>query len=617
VALITRPSGEYRVNRIVLPLGITLGLTSCVTEEVIDITALTPASSGVCDQQFSGLQNSQCLWVATGESVGVQWDVNVCASANGQPVQFTKLDGDQPSQCPQSAISAGSAPTCSFVNACYTGGLKVNGHNAAEPPWRTAAPATILGCSLPEHFDPLSECQALSLNCQPVQDQSCTGATAPYNYPYCSAGCLQTIDNDETLQLDPGHSLQAIMLSPPTFYTVTDTRQILRSGNFDQDASDVESGGLVFSYQMPVGANGALEANFSPNLFISRVRAVTNFDPTTFTRQYLSLLEVKVDSGTAVRCSGAAADATAVTADSCPNLGATTPVSVKFAPSLSGQPVIWRVKVLDAAHGGNAGLTRSSPVFIEFTLANSKGGSGHPFISPTEYHFGALPSGASRTDQGVLKLDLRDSPQDWVLDSTSTNNPQEFSLQVEGAAHIGAGGIRGIDVTFNPSSDGIKTATGTITLRDPAGNQVNVSADLEGESGAQFIVVFPDTVRYNNEVDRTTFQPLPLPWRKRFIIENAGYSPLIRQDVAIGGADAAAFQIYEGATGNSPVSPTFTLGSGDAEDLSVDFCPTRRGSFSAQVTVTVNVGTATVPVIGVSTVILRGTAPDAPAALCP
>jgi hypothetical protein len=63
VALITRPSGECRVNRIVLALGITLGLTSCVTEEVIDITALTPASSGVCDQQFSGLQNSQCLWV--------------------------------------------------------------------------------------------------------------------------------------------------------------------------------------------------------------------------------------------------------------------------------------------------------------------------------------------------------------------------------------------------------------------------------------------------------------------------------------------------------------------------------------------------------------------------
>lgn len=599
------------LKRIALAVGITLGLSSCVSQQAITIDSFTRASSGVCDPLYSSVQKSQCLWVATGESIGLQWDVDVCGSINGRPVQFTKLEGDQPNGCDQSTISAGSAPACSLQNACYEGPLNVNGGHVAGYLWGRFVPATILGCSGAESANPLNECWALTLNCRPAPHQGCFGAAPPGNYPYCSKGCMQEIDQDEALELDPGPPAQPIMLPPPTFYTVTATRQIARAGTFDADASDVESGRLVWSYQVPVDASGVLAENFSPNLFISCVRAFIGV--TTLTR-YLSLLKVKVDDGTAVDCGGAAADATEVTGDSCPTLSGTTPAFVTVPSISSGQAIVWRVTA-----GGIGGLNPSSQVYIEFTLANPKG-SGQPYILPTSYDFGVMASGAQRTDQGALKLRLGGSPVDWVVESTPTSDPQEFTLNVEGASHIGAGGTRNIDVTFNPSSDGIKTATGTVTLRDPAGNTVDLSAHLYAISGALPLVVIPDTIRYSSqtEFDPNTRQPLPLPWRKQFVIENAQRSPLVRQSVAIGGADAAAFHIYEGGSGTSPVAPTFTMGTGESELFSGDFCPTRLGSFSAQVTVTGNEGTDAVPVIGVGTVTLQGTAPDEPtAALCP
>jgi hypothetical protein len=279
--------------------------------------------------------------------------------------------------------------------------------------------------------------------------------------------------------------------------------------------------------------------------------------------------------------------------------------------------------VLDAAHGGDAGLTKDSPVYIEFTLANPAGGVGMLFIFPPDYDFGILPTGVSRTDAAALQLDLGNSPTDLVVAASATSDSQEFSLQVEGSPHIGAGGVRNIDVTFKPTSDGLKTATGTVTLRDPSGNLVNASVHLTALSGAEPILVAPDTIRYHNEFDPNTHQPRPLPWRKRFLVENAQTTPLIRQSVVVGGTDAAAFHVYEAGAnnpalelGHSPMTPTCTIMSGNAELFNVDFCPTRRGSFSAQITVMGNEGTATVPIIGAATVTLKGDAPDDPAPLC-
>ncbi|MBV9330327.1 MAG: hypothetical protein JOZ55_02115 [Alphaproteobacteria bacterium] len=596
-------------------MDIALYPVSCVRQQAITIDSFTRASSGVCDARYASIQNSQCLWVAAGESIGLQWDINICASVNGHPAQITKLDGDQPNQCPETAITAGFTPACSALNACYTGRVRIDGEGAGIPPWGRQVSATIEKCTVPDGSNPLSECRALTLGCQPVPHQECVGAVEqPRNYPYCSAGCQQAADNDETLKLDSPAAGQAILLSPPTFYTVSETRQIGRSGRFDAKSSDPESGHLVWGYQVPE-TDGVLEENFSSNLFISRVRVFTSSNPGSFARQYISLLRLQANSFPSIDCSGAPADATAVTADSCPSLGIATPAYVRNAPTSTGQAVVWSVTALDAAHGGNAGLTPDSLVYIEFSLANATAGSGRPFISPQTYNFGPLPSGAQRTERGALKLDLGNSAQNWTIDSVSP--PPELSLRVDGPNNLNAGAIRDVDVTFSPSSDGVKVGTGTITLHDPAGHQVSVSADLEGESGAQNIVLFPDAIRYHDEFDPQTHQPLPLPWRKRFLVENIQSTPMTRQSASISGTDAAAFNIYEGATGNSPVAPPMTIVSGNAELFSVDFCPTHPGAFSAQVTVTANEGTTANPIIGVRTVNLQGIAPDPPAALCP
>ncbi len=135
--------------------------------------------------------------------------------------------------------------------------------------------------------------------------------------------------------------------------------------------------------------------------------------------------------------------------------------------------------------------------------------------------------------------------------------------------------------------------------------------------GTQQLVVVPTRIRYENEVNRATFEPLALPWRKRFLITNPNSTPLIRTGIpVISGPDSGAFQIYK-EPGRQPVEPTFMIPTGAVENFSVDFCPQRRGTFDADIMISANAGTVGTPVMVTGMVHLHGIAPAAPAALCP
>src|SRR5215471_3903034 len=104
-----RDSGErlqwtLKLLCVALTLELAFLLTSCVSRQAISVTSLTLDSSGVCDSQFSGIQKEQCLWLGAGDSIGLQWDVDVCASINGNPVTFTKLGPDQANGCDPAGV---------------------------------------------------------------------------------------------------------------------------------------------------------------------------------------------------------------------------------------------------------------------------------------------------------------------------------------------------------------------------------------------------------------------------------------------------------------------------------------------------------------------------------
>jgi hypothetical protein len=492
----------------------------CCGQESLIIRSATLASGGICDPSYSDVQNAQCLWVAAGESLGLQWDVNVCSETEDGPINnITKLGGET-RQCPSRPMIASRGRSCA-LNTCYTGDYLADNQSSYTGYFDPGF--YFRKCTAPVD----DECHPMRRDCQRVL-RDCVGSHASnFHYPLCSLGCEQQIDQDQTLMVDISNSLyiDPVLIRPIKFFAVNNTRRVARTATFAPPESDLMAGQLVWYYQVPRGADSLptqvafgpdqvlLEENFSPNLFISRVRAFTRPNPDSFSRNYLDLSEIRVDDGAAIACPGSNADATVVSSDNCSALGVTTPTYVGSASSLSAPAAVWRIKLLDGAHGGTSGLTSNTPVFIEFTLASRTASGGNVTLRTAswdyDYNSGVLPSGAGRTDWGALKLDLGDSAVGWAVESVSTSG-QEFLLQVEGPPHVNAGGIRNVSVTFRPSSDGYKAATATITLKDSAGNRRSVSASLYAESGAQSVDVVPDTLHFGSTgFDPNTGMPLP------------------------------------------------------------------------------------------------------------
>src|SRR5262249_22650670 len=214
----------------------------------IGIDNLSLSSSGLCDTLFAGVQKAQCIWVASGESVSMQWDVNVCANIDGAPVTLRKLAPDPPNACSANDAITDPPPACSSVNACYTGQVEIDGnHRTVFPPWGSSAgaPAQLLKCRGGTSNPVLNDCQQISGSCIPLEHQECQGAQAPNNYPYCSEECSQQIASDEAIEIAPASPLPSVLVTSPTFFAVADTRTIVRPAAFSSADSSFETGELT------------------------------------------------------------------------------------------------------------------------------------------------------------------------------------------------------------------------------------------------------------------------------------------------------------------------------------------------------------------------------------
>src|SRR5262249_36760979 len=550
-----------------------LGAQGCVSRDTITITSITRVDSRVADRAHSDLQRSRCFWLGAGEAETVAWEAAVTAIQQGRPVSFTYEQPPPPR-------------TSNQLNACYEGPLLADppGGHAAIPAWSGLVPASIVQCE-GDPPDSLGTCVSHGEGgCRVLANQGCAGGSPPYNYPYCSSGCdFSFSGHDATLELKTTGYPPIVL--PPTFYPVISDRILARQTQ-PCTTSDPNAGILDCPWQETAGSDGLWSENFSADLFVSRVRAFVvppGANPSdSRIRRYLKLDRVVLGAPPVnFRCHPNAIDPTQVDDDSCSDLMQATPAYLK---SSFGQSVPWVVQTLDAAHGGDPGLAAGAQALVEFTVDSTIGNSLTPYLDTGWYPFGVVTPGQTVTRPAAIRLHLDGVATSWTMQSivASGSTPSDFSLRLEGPMTIAPGGLRGLDATFQPMATGVRSATMTVNLSDPQGRTIALPVDFIGWSGAQSLTLIPNSITFRDERDHSVpppFPQLPLPWRKKFLLENTLYYPLERRDVSISAPGSpfqtAAFRVLNGA-GTAPPPATNITPTGGTELFTVEFCPHQR-----------------------------------------
>src|SRR5215831_645729 len=409
-------------------------------------------------------------------------------------------------------------------------------------------------------------------NCVDVPNP-CPGA-AKNNFPYCQSACSVTVDTDSVFAFPypPGvpsaPPFGRIDLSPA--YEVVSTIRVLgRRMAFDHrnDAIDTD----YWTWTPDTTSDGTQFENFSPGLFISKVRAFiwteTAADPEA--RRYLTLTKF-APRGTQIECTPGAGDATQITDQDCPSLAGFTPGFSRERPEDIGQTILWQLAVRPG-DPGNQGLADTSPVFVEFTLGNSRNQHAGPRLSSATMDLGSTPAG-SAIDNRSLILENPFAGGKWRLGRVEVlgQDAGAFSVDMGASAppmDLWPSASLHVAIHLDASTPGAKEAAIAFRLTDPGGTATTLSAAVTARVlSLATLTLAPD------HLDFTGPASLSLPWTRRFLIENDGALPLSRQGMLLEGPDAANFRLLAEDGVSAPPSAT-TIPSGQSEAFVVEYCP--------------------------------------------
>jgi hypothetical protein len=525
---------------------------------------------GIPDNDEKLLAKSKCFWLGGDEEVDLSWES--VATAHEKDSGQTYRIG-----------------SCNNENA-DTGGAEVNGHRLASPPWRTFVPASFQSCT-DTYFDDnaYGECRVRS-NCTEISN-ACHG-DRNWNFPYCETDCREDPATDTTYRTfvgPPAHFGMPLEITP-TFYPVDSIRTLSRRMTYEAEGSDTES--ARFSWRVPKDDGEVWEDNFSPNLFISRVRAfvpVSTRDHLS-RRRYLRLEKVIIGNDTVARvwtCNQDPDDATQATSLHCDPLAATVPTySYVRSHDDVGVRTVWRVD-LSRSNPENIAVGADTPVFIEFTVVNRNGQSAGPRISPDSVDLGQAAAAQQRRAVAAFTITNDKTPASWRVDSVSLRGPNasEFSIATHGTRtppfDLPPLGSFSLDATLNSTSQGQKTALATVQMHTSSGASRALTGTIHAvAAGPALLHVLPPRLFFS---DSHSF-----PWRRNFIVENDGPTPMIRGVIAVSGPGQFAFRL-RAEDGVSPVPASKTLDPGQGEIISVFYCPQTHDAHDATVTVISNV----------------------------
>lgn len=165
------------------------------------------------------------------------------------------------------------------------------------------------------------------------------------------------------------------------------------------------------------------------------------------------------------------------------------------------------------------------------------------------------------------------------LNVTSTSlaglNPGEFSINSGGGSFtLAAGATQNIEIGFNPTSTGAKSASLDIDSNDPNENPLIISLSGTGVINEPDIAVTPIPYDYGD-------QPINFTASFTFTVTNNGFQDLSVSAVGLAGVDTADFSIVSGGA-------PFVLSSGETRQIVVEFGPTTLGLKSVSLSLTSN-----------------------------
>jgi len=187
-------------------------------------------------------------------------------------------------------------------------------------------------------------------------------------------------------------------------------------------------------------------------------------------------------------------------------------------------------------------------------------------VDPATKAYGNVLVGSSASQTFEVSNEGNDD-----LNVTSTTligtDPGQFSIDNGGGAFtLAPGETRNIDVSFNPTSVGLKTVTLRIASNDPDENPKDVALNGIG-GGFPDIAVDPDSKDYGSvRVGSSATQ--------NFVVANNGATDLNVTSTTLMGADAGHFSIENGGG-------PFTVLPGATRDVQVNFNPTSESTKSA------------------------------------
>jgi uncharacterized protein (TIGR03437 family) len=374
-----------------------------------------------------------------------------------------------------------------------------------------------------------------------------------------------------------GTSLQVWLDGQPVTFTLT-------SGGTGttvpvSTAANAGTAGIIFTSEQNAGKAGGQSAK---NLIISSLTATATAPQISVSPTSLNLgsLTVGQSANVSLNISNigtAALNVTAIASSSAavtivsPSVpftlqpGATTPVTVKFAPTAAG------------AVNGMLTINSSDPAHGQTTVSFSGTGvaaAGTPVIgaSVTSVAFGNVAVGQVSTISFNV---LNTGTAALTVSSVAISNPV-FGLMTPAIPLTAQpGSITPVTVVFAPQSAGPQSATFTVTSNDPAHPVVAVTLTGTGTGAPNNLLAYSNVVVGQSETGTLTFT-------------NTGTTPLT---VTAQTTTNAAFTVP------SPSTP-YSIPAGQSAVIVIVFNPTAYTVYNATFSLVTNGGTFTTPLSG-------------------
>lgn len=198
-------------------------------------------------------------------------------------------------------------------------------------------------------------------------------------------------------------------------------------------------------------------------------------------------------------------------------------------------------------------------------------------LTPSSLSFGNQAVGVPSSSQAVTLTNVGAATLSINSISFTGTNPGDFTQSNNCPATLGTNSFCIINVTFNPTTTGARSASLSVSSNDP---NSPATAALSGTGiGTPAVTLNPTSLSFGN-------QPLQITSSAQNVtLTNSGTGPLTINSIALTGSNSGDYAIS-----NNTCGPTLSAGSNCV--VSVTFTPTAVGSRTASLTFSTNASTS-------------------------